>query len=409
MTDQADMDEIIAEEWPTLYTPVPVWVLLSGCSAQAYRMYAFLAEHINNRTPGQRIAFPPQKAIAKVLRLKDYRDVAKYRQELANLGAIRFKEFRYAGGMRRRYRYWVRFNPPEGYDGLLSLAQFYEASPEVKGPRTQSAKSAAMTDEDAATDETAGQSGGGKKPTTDGGEKPTARGGESPTAQQPDPGEPHQSDRDAAPSARSANEARRASTGSRAGLTRGSAASGKSRHRLTKAEYEAIKAVRSLLPDDLETNLPVKTPPNLGSAILAALAAGSPYERTPAQLVEYRVLKRWNGFWARKFYAGELAKGPGGKPSVVGPLMAMLKHQQECGDISCEDRVNIHTAEPCRACEVRREDRKGDRQQAAVDEVEEDFPQQRAELPLRECHDCGRPIRSAVPALCRDCCEDARA
>lgn len=208
--------------------------------------------------------------------------------------------------------------------------------------------------------------------------------------------------------ARSANEARRASTGSSGASTRGSAASGKSRHRLTKAEYEAIKAVRSLLPDDLEAKLPVKTPTNLGAAILAALAAGSPYERTPAQLVEYRVLKRWNGFWARKFYAGELAKGPGGKPSVVGPLLAMLKHQQECGDISCEDRVNIHTGEPCGACEMRRGDRKADRQQEEAGSAD-DFPQQRPELPLRECHDCGRPIRSAVPALCRDCCEDAKA
>ncbi|MGY0065202.1 helix-turn-helix domain-containing protein (plasmid) [Streptomyces sp. LZ34] len=211
-----------------------------------------------------------------------------------------------------------------------------------------------------------------------------------------------------APSARSANEARRASTGSRGAATRGSAASGKSRHRLTKAEYEAIKSVRALLPDDLEAKLPVKTPTNLGAAILAALAAGSPYERTPAQLVEYRVLKRWNGFWARKFYAGELTKGPAGKPSVVGPLLAMLKHQQECGDISCEDRVNIHTGEQCRACETRREDRKADRRQEA-DGGADDFPQQRPELPLRECHDCGRPIRSAVPALCRDCCEDAKA
>ncbi|MFF9787164.1 hypothetical protein [Streptomyces nigrescens] len=413
MTHETEMDEIVAEEWPTFYTPVPVWVLLCGCSAQAYRMYAFLAEHINNRTPGQRIAFPPQKAIAKVLGLKDYRDVAKYREELADLGAIRFKEFRYAGGMRRRYRYWVRFNPPEGFSGMLSLAQFYEANPQVKGPKPQSVKSIALSEMDAATDEVAGQPGGGKKPTTGGGEKPTARGGESPTAQQPDPGEPDLSERDDAPSARSANDARRAPTGSRGLATSGEAASGKKRTRLTRAQYEAIKAVRSLLPDDLEKALPAKTPPNLGTAILEALAVGAPCERTPAQLVEYRVLKRWNGFWASKFYGGELTKGPNGKQSVVGPLVAMLKYQQECGDLSCDDRVNVHTDEPCRACEMRADDRKADRAGATAGarpskgtQAPPLPPQRPTPGPsnnFRECG-CGDPIaKSSDDHLCRKC------
>lgn len=361
MTHETEMDEIVAEEWPTFYTPVPVWVLLCGCSAQAYRMYAFLAEHINNRTPGKRIAFPPQKAIAKVLGLKDYRDVAKYREELAALGAIRFESFRYAGGMRRRYRYWVRFNPPEDYAGLLSLGQFYEAYPEVKGKPGQSAKSIALgSSMDAATAESAGQDEGGFFPTPDGGDEPTPEGGESPTAQQLDPGEPDLSERDDAPSARSANDARRAPTGSRGRATGGEAASGKKRTRLTRAQYEAIKVVRSLLPDDLQKALPAKTPPNLGTAILEALAVGAPCERTPAQLVEYRVLKRWNGFWASKFYGGELKAGPTGKPSLVGPLLAMLEYRQECGDLSCEDRVSVHTGEACRACEMRREDRRRD-------------------------------------------------
>lgn len=154
--------------------------------------------------------------------------------------------------------------------------------------------------------------------------------------------------------------ARRASTGSKARARSGSAASSKSRTRLGKDQYEAIKAVRSLLPDDLEKALPAKTPPNLGTAILEALAVGAPCERTSAQLVEYRVLKRWNGFWASKFYGGELKAGPTGKPSLVGPLLAMLEYRQECGDLSCEDRVSIHTGETCRACEMRRDDRRRD-------------------------------------------------
>lgn len=103
-----------------------------GVSAKAYLMYAFLAEHINNRTPGQRIACPKQTAIARVMGLKDDRKVAAYRRELEALGAIRVSEYRYRGGMRRGYRYVVRFNPSEAYQGLLTLGQFYDANPDVR-------------------------------------------------------------------------------------------------------------------------------------------------------------------------------------------------------------------------------------------------------------------------------------
>lgn len=209
-------------------------------------------------------------------------------------------------------------------------------------------------------------------------------------------------------------DARRASTGSRANSTRGKAASGKSRTRLGKDQYTAIKAVRELLPDALQEALPTKMPPNLSVAILEALAIGAPCERTPAQLVEYRVLKRWNGYWAAKFFAGELIKG--GKPSVVGPLLSMLRYQQECGDLSCEDRVNVHTGEPCRSCETRREDRRQDRFREQQKPVEgEGVPEPRtepaepAEQPVARprCPGCDLPLATAtVAVLCRDCRKD---
>lgn len=210
-----------------------------------------------------------------------------------------------------------------------------------------------------------------------------------------------------APSARSAADARRASTGSRGRATSGTAASGKNRHRLTKAEYDAIKAVRGLLPDDLERALPAKTPTNLGAAILAALAVGSPYERTPAQLVEYRLLPRWNGYWAAKFYAGELGR------SVVGPVGAMLEHRPECSDISCEDRVNIHTGEPCVLCATRREDRRATGGQAGQSEDAQEPPEAPGEpsggFVRPKCPRCLIPLARALkPELCRECREDTR-
>jgi hypothetical protein len=411
--DDDEMDEVVPEEWPTFYTPVPVWVLLSGCTAQAYRMYAFLAEHINNRTPGKRIAFPSQKAIAKALGLKDARDVARYRDELADLGAIRFEEFRYAGGMRRRYRYWVRFNPPEGYTGMLSLGQFYEVHPQVKAATGRSIR-------DTATGKVAGQTGGGKKPTTGGGKKPTSQGGESPTAQQLDQEQLDPVERDAAPSARSAPEARRARAGSRAVDKCGSAASGKTKPPpLTREQRQQVQAVRALLPADLNRALGEKTPRIVSDAVLEGLASGLPGERTVEQLVKFRVMRRWDGHWAEKFYAGQLTRGQG-KPDVVGPLLAMLRHHQECGSNSCDDRIDIHTEMACTSCEMRAVDRRADRESVRehppVSVVPATVPAPRAGLvvgaPRGTCAKC--PIRIIIvgPAiqdgLCRECRETER-
>jgi hypothetical protein len=410
VSDEPEFDEIVPDEWPTFYTPVPVWVLLSGCTAQAYRMYAFLAEHINNRIPGQRIAFPSQKAIAKAMVLKDYRDVAKYRDELDALGAIRYEEFRYAGGMRRRYRYWVRFNPPAEYAGLLSLAAFYEAHPEVKAKRSQSAK-------DAALEETPGQLGGGKKPTSEGGENPTSQGGESPTAQQPDPVEPDPVERDGTPSARSASDARSASTsGSKGSSSSGSAASGKKKPApLTHSQRQQVQAVRSLLPADLNSALPGRTPRNLSDAILDGLAAGQPRERTVEQLVAFRVMRRWDGYWAAKFYAGDLDDEKG-RRRTVGPLLSMLKYQPKCGSDRCDDRTDVDTAEACRSCEMRHVDKRADRYASEAEKPMSEAsptvlpaPRTAAEPTSRpRCPECHRPLtNSTADAMCRDCREDA--
>ncbi|MEU0625007.1 hypothetical protein ABZ329_29620 [Streptomyces rubiginosohelvolus] len=374
-----DSDEVVPEEWPTFYTPVPVWVLLCGCSAQAYRMYAFLAEHINNRTPGKRIAFPSQKAVARAMNLKDYRDVAKYREELAALGAIRFEEFRYAGGMRRRYRYWVRFNPPEGYTGLLSLTDFYEANPDVKAKKSKSVK-------DEAEGKSAGQRGGGKIPTSGGGGKPTARGGESPTAQQLDQAQPDPVQREDAdaPSGRSPVGGRSPSTsGSREAEGEGGfAASGKTSpsptpnddtrgpaagktkssskregRKYTAAEWAQINAVRAFLPPEVGDGLPYGS--SLSDAILAAMAEG----RTVEQMRD-RIWFRWaNRGWADKHDAGEL-----NPKRMVGPAVALVRPLRRgdrfaCPDLRCENGVSLDTGEPCRLCAERLSDWRAERAQ----------------------------------------------
>ncbi|MFD4483157.1 hypothetical protein ACFWPU_44605 [Streptomyces sp. NPDC058471] len=340
-------DDLVPEDWPTFYTQVPVWVLLSGCTAQAYRLYAFLAEHINSRTPGRRIAWPKGEAIARALGLKDYRKAARYWAELQDLGAIRIEEVRYAGGMRRRNRYHVRFNPPAGYDGLLSLSDFYTAHADVRAPRTGPRQTSQGK-------ETAGHPRGALKGTT--GRAPLGVTGGAPSGTaQPDQHQLHpEQPENPAPSARSAPNARRAPAPTTRPAAGGVAASDNApappqTSTLTRAQREDLRRIEAALPAELRDLLPARRPRPLRQAMLVALA-----QRTWTQLAE-RAERRWYtwGFAA----AADAATGGTGLSSPVGVAITLLQ-EGACPDPRCEDGTNIDTGRACPRCAERRADRR---------------------------------------------------
>jgi hypothetical protein len=315
-------DELVPEEWPTFFTMVPVWLLLSGCSAQAYRMYAFLAEHIAQRTPGRRIACPKQVAIARALGLNDDRGVARYRQELEALGAIRVETYRYDHGMRRGYRYFVRFNPPEAFDGLLSLTAFYEANPDVRSAKSE---------------------------------------GRTAAAKAPQPSVPAQagpSDAEAGTSSASAPKA-----------------PSKTRKR-TGAPAEAalpadVQEVLSAFPEELRAAMRETAHTDAPKTLVTA-ASKALQERSVEQLVA-RVGRRWHAHgYEAKFRTGELAR-------PVGAAVAMLR-PGECPVPLCEDGTLL-TGGPCRACEMRGHDHRANRAAARRAERAE---KQRAACPSCE-------------------------
>jgi hypothetical protein len=125
-------DVIAAEEGPAPFTQVPDWLLLSGCSAQAFRMYVFLAAHIDPRDPVSAVPCPKQVAIARAIGLSNEKQVGPYGRELERLGALRREKYRYASGMRNGYRYFLRFNPPSTYSGPVRMKDFYDANPDVR-------------------------------------------------------------------------------------------------------------------------------------------------------------------------------------------------------------------------------------------------------------------------------------
>ncbi len=121
-----------------------------------------------------------------------------------------------------------------------------------------------------------------------------------------------------------------------------------------------MQAVRALLPQELNAVLGNKLPTNVSHGIVEALAAGQPRERTVQQLVEYRVLPRWDRYWAEQLLPAWKTETDAGRTPrpPYGPLLRMLEDTPECSSISCDDRTDVHTREPCPACAMRAEDKR---------------------------------------------------
>lgn len=150
-------------------------------------------------------------------------------------------------------------------------------------------------------------------------------------------------------------DGRRPSTGSRGSSAGGSAASGKTKpDSLTREQRQHADALLQQMPIPLADLVPANVPDNLRTAVLEALALGQPGERTAQQLVEYRMLPKWN-----KYYASRETAGPIDKP--VGALITMLRWDRECQDHRCDERTNVDNGQPCVSCQMRGVDKRAAR------------------------------------------------
>lgn len=163
---------------PTFYTPTPVWIMLADIRPQAKIAWMFLAEHANvGRQMGmQKLPCPKMETIAKAVGTSRQR-LREYFNELKAIGALVVEEYRYAGGMRRGYRYRPIFNPPASYSGPSSLREFYDRR---DGSQFEWM---AHRQEAANQHETAGQPGGCQLATVDSSHPATVDGAQTATAQ----------------------------------------------------------------------------------------------------------------------------------------------------------------------------------------------------------------------------------
>ncbi|WP_432089678.1 hypothetical protein [Streptomyces sp. bgisy095] len=207
---------------------------------------------------------------------------------------------------------------------------------------------------------------------------------------------------DPAPPARSAGDARRATTGSSAREGEGGSAASKDKSsapkkgtsgsgvRMSRAQAEAVRTVEAGLPAELVPLLPKHRPAVVRDALLAAVSG-----RTADQIVA-RVERRWLA------WGYSLAAMDGEIKSPVGVLVRLLEHGK-CGDPMCEDGTALDTGAACRECEVRRADRRREFKRSKGEGVPSQRPAAGRERWV--CVDCGRPGPGPGPAdgVCADC------
>ncbi|NUV54583.1 helix-turn-helix domain-containing protein [Streptomyces coelicolor] len=158
-------------------------------------------------------------------------------------------------------------------------------------------------------------------------------------------------------------DGRQASTGSKGSSTGGSAASGKSKPpSYTSDQRHRYNTFVAALPAPLKALVPNGLPKPLVDAVLAATDHDSSEGRTVEQLIEFRLLPKWDKHYSRRDQAGPIEK-------PVGVLVAMLRRDHECQDPRCDERTNVDTGLPCISCEQRLVDKRAERAQEAVQEA----------------------------------------
>lgn len=430
MTDWApDVPLAIRSELPP-FGIKPHWVSFTF-SAQANRLYDLYNAHVN-RDRGDMVVWPTLDELAVMMGLSRNDKVSPYMRELEAGGAIEVETVTKTGGKGRRYVVTLKVHPPAGYSGPLQASDWYRAH-KADQPHTPTIAERALNSTKNAGQDTPPVEGEGivNTPPTEGGEHtkdvnstktagqyvPPARRGYVPPPKGGDVPPPrggvtsnklnqNKDEQGRAPSARSATDARRATTGSSArGAEGGSAASedkssaakkGGSGTRMSRAQAEAVRIVEAGLPAELVPLLPKYRPAVVRDAILAALSG-----RTADQIVA-RVERRWVA------WGYSLAAMDGEIKSPVGVLVRLLEHGK-CGDPLCEDGTALDTGDACRECEVRR----ADRRRASKRSKGEGVPSQRPAAGREKwvCVDCERPGRGPEPAdgVCSDCTAAAAA
>jgi hypothetical protein len=116
------------------FTQIGDWVLLSGASPRAVHLYCVLSMHLN-ASRGDRMVWPSRKSLAKIMGLTRPQSVDGPMRELVKLDAIEVIRRRREDGGNERSKYIIHETPPDDYEGLVSLSEFYGVKGKSAGSR----------------------------------------------------------------------------------------------------------------------------------------------------------------------------------------------------------------------------------------------------------------------------------
>jgi hypothetical protein len=123
VSDPFDTDDIgidfEAGRGATEGTWCPDWIILSGCTPQALKLYQLMRLRLNRKRRDQKV-WPSGATLAVMMGMKRSDGVSPYVKELEKLGAITVKGER----MPRRNVYIVHTDPEPGYDGPMVLEEW---------------------------------------------------------------------------------------------------------------------------------------------------------------------------------------------------------------------------------------------------------------------------------------------
>ncbi|GHH26081.1 helix-turn-helix domain-containing protein [Streptomyces rubradiris] len=407
MSDDFDPTEVgvYSSDAPPLFTMVPEWITYSDLKAAHKQFWTVLASCVNRERPDN-LVWPAGPELADAMGIKKPEQLKPYREALESIGAIVPDLKRYANGMRQRYVYDVRFHPPADYTGPRSRTEWLAR----RKKRLAAEAAAEAADTSAFESETAGQAG---TPKNGGTGTPKTRGAGAPKSgragapetggAKQDEGKPDEQQPNTAPSARSAGNGRRPTTGSRArGTSSGSAAANgatapkrrsaarSSREVLVTPEVQAVlEAFPDALREALVTTAGSDRPRTVVKAIEQQLVS-SGGGLAQARKLGKRVARRWVTHGYTQRHAAGTLKSP------VGATLAMLK-PGPCPRPDCEDG-ELEDGTPCRTCIQREKDRRAkieqDRQAKAA--------AREAEARRRACPHCGKD-RGTDGQPCADC------
>ncbi|MFF4726418.1 hypothetical protein ACFY3M_13905 [Streptomyces mirabilis] len=379
-----DIPQSVRSELPP-FGIKPHWVTFRF-STPANRLYDLYNAHVN-RDRGDSVVWPTLDDLAKMMGLSRGDKVTPYMRELETGGAVEVQTVTKTGGKGRRYIITLKVHPPAGFTGPLQTSDWYDAArADEPGKTTMADRAHGVHPKEPAGQEVHPAEGVYVSP-EDGGDVHPAQGVVTKNHS-------NQNKNNEAPAARSAGDARRASTGSSARAAQGGSAAtekparSRNRTRLTPVETALVAVVeRAVPPSLLELLEAQKVPHTWRVSVLRELE-----HRTAEQLAD-RVARRW----VRHRYQSHLLAGRG----IDNPykVLQALVRAGECPDAGCDDGELVDTGADCRTCQQRRANRRG----GAV-------PSQRSGRRWWECRICRDPKhREPQPEdrVCQDCNREA--